>query len=485
KPAEVLPQHKRRAVTLFIVLIVAILAYSGLLVYNAVKKSKNPSTSFVLSNNVYRYPDTYVCLYNYFGCDDMDLEEFCVSSVFDTEGGRSSAVFNPGGDLEQEIATTAYLTDERGWCVSFETSAVDIVDGERDPEDYILLDMYWYPGGNASASTTCISEEGEWESHSESVFVFLRDSDTGILSAGIQVAYSCMTNESSSHVFTYMGIGLTKEDKLNEEDTASYKALETSSALYKDKRTDNITGITSPYAWLSMEIAQSTDSLEEITEINPLEIAELFGNVGGFWDLLLMLWPIFFISASRQDPHLKVRNFKKSVTRGSERVVDLSRRVNNASLEIPHPLRRQPGSRQSNATGEDGEPPPAWESGGVVPAYRQQVGSSRRVSRESVPHSSHRRYGSTPATAVPPPGSSARSMSLGAVTSTSMSPSARLGQSETFLLKDSPRRASRGPLSSAATVPGVGVLGWSGGGRGGGSGGRHLSRDGCSAPLTN
>ncbi|CAN0469176.1 unnamed protein product, partial [Ectocarpus sp. 12 AP-2014] len=459
KPAEVLPQHKRRAVTLFISLIVAILAYSGLLVYNAVKKSKNPSTSFVLSNNVYRYPDTYVCLYNFFGCDDMDLEEFCASSVFDTEGGSSTAVFNPGGDLEQEIATTAYLTDEvtrlllfccfqRGWCVSFETSAVDIVDGERDPEDYILLNMYWYPGGTANASTTCISEEGEWESHSESVFVFLRDSDTGILSAGIQVAYSCMTSESSNHVFTYMGIGLTKEDKLNEDDTASYKALETSSAIYKDKRTDNITGIASPYAWLSMEIAQSTDSLEEITEINPLEIAELFGNVGGFWDLLLMLWPIFFISASRQDPHLKVRNFKKSVTRGSEVVVDLSRRVNSASIEIPHPLRRQPGSRQSNATGEDGEPPPAWETGGTLPAYAQQVSAafldpSARTrtygadDREIVPPSSHRRDGSPPATAVQPPGSSARSMSLGA--STSMTPSTCLGQSETRLLQDSPR----------------------------------------------
>ena len=38
-----------------------------------------------------------------------------------------------------------------------------------------------------------------------------------------------------------------------------------------------------PYAWLSMEVAQETNSLEEITEIDPLEIAEMFGNVGGFW----------------------------------------------------------------------------------------------------------------------------------------------------------------------------------------------------------
>lgn len=38
-----------------------------------------------------------------------------------------------------------------------------------------------------------------------------------------------------------------------------------------------------PYAWLSMEIAQLTDSLETITEIDPLEVAEIFGNIGGFW----------------------------------------------------------------------------------------------------------------------------------------------------------------------------------------------------------
>lgn len=49
------------------------------------------------------------------------------------------------------------------------------------------------------------------------------------------------------------------------------------------KRNANVTGIVHPYAWLTMEIAQLTDSLEEITEIEPLEIAEIFGNVGGFW----------------------------------------------------------------------------------------------------------------------------------------------------------------------------------------------------------
>lgn len=49
------------------------------------------------------------------------------------------------------------------------------------------------------------------------------------------------------------------------------------------QRDSSITGISSPYAWLSMEVAQVTDSLEEITEIDPLNIAEILGNIGGFW----------------------------------------------------------------------------------------------------------------------------------------------------------------------------------------------------------
>lgn len=41
--------------------------------------------------------------------------------------------------------------------------------------------------------------------------------------------------------------------------------------------------VTTPYAYLSLEVAQSVDSFEVIEEINPVEIAEILGNVGGFW----------------------------------------------------------------------------------------------------------------------------------------------------------------------------------------------------------
>lgn len=35
-------------------------------------------------------------------------------------------------------------------------------------------------------------------------------------------------------------------------------------------------------------------------------------------DLLLLLWPVFFIAATREEPQLKARNFRKCVTRGVE-----------------------------------------------------------------------------------------------------------------------------------------------------------------------
>lgn len=41
--------------------------------------------------------------------------------------------------------------------------------------------------------------------------------------------------------------------------------------------------LTSPYAHLSMEIQQEPNSLEIVTEIDPLDVAEMLGNIGGFW----------------------------------------------------------------------------------------------------------------------------------------------------------------------------------------------------------
>lgn len=57
----------------------------------------------LLQNDAYKYPDIYVCTYDFYGCDDEDLLENCTHSAQSTEGGNSTAVFNPFGDDRQEL----------------------------------------------------------------------------------------------------------------------------------------------------------------------------------------------------------------------------------------------------------------------------------------------------------------------------------------------------------------------------------------------
>lgn len=53
-----------------------------------------------------------MCLYDFYGCDEQELEEGCIRSAQSTEGGQSSAVYNRDMDDEQELKTDAFLTDE-------------------------------------------------------------------------------------------------------------------------------------------------------------------------------------------------------------------------------------------------------------------------------------------------------------------------------------------------------------------------------------
>ncbi|CAM9828362.1 unnamed protein product [Ectocarpus fasciculatus] len=216
--------------------------------------------------------------------------------------------------------------------------------------------MYWYPGGQFGNSTTCVAEGVEWEDHREWVYGFLSDpEDPSAISTGFPLSYSCITNTSNTHIFNTLGIGLTNQHKFMDDDKSSYKALFTNFGLHKNKVNPNIT---MPYAHLSLEMKQQADSWEIITESNPYEIAEMFGNIGGFWDLLLILWPLCFVAAVQQDPHLKPRTFKKSVTRGAERAAGVSKSIARAA-----PIGRSSTTRHADAVDgfQDREEVPSWE----------------------------------------------------------------------------------------------------------------------------
>lgn len=61
---------------------------------------------------MYKYPDVHVCLYKFYGCDSLELEEDCTASALKMNGGFTTATFNPNGDDEQEISSSAFLTEE-------------------------------------------------------------------------------------------------------------------------------------------------------------------------------------------------------------------------------------------------------------------------------------------------------------------------------------------------------------------------------------
>ncbi|CAM9249798.1 unnamed protein product, partial [Ectocarpus sp. 8 AP-2014] len=106
KPGQVVESHRRRAVVVWTVSVAAILAYCGWLFYKAAEKAKAPDTSFVLTNEVYKFPDLWICLFVNYGCDEWELEEECVDSAWMTEGGVPNAVFYPRVQLGQEQETT-------------------------------------------------------------------------------------------------------------------------------------------------------------------------------------------------------------------------------------------------------------------------------------------------------------------------------------------------------------------------------------------
>ncbi|CAM9812689.1 unnamed protein product [Ectocarpus sp. 4 AP-2014] len=368
---------------------------SSWLLYKATEKAKSPDTSFVMTSEVYKYPDLWICLYNNYGCDEWELEEECVDSAWMTEGGVPDAVFYPRVKLDQLQETTTeelqieaipentdydsegnYVEDGRGQCVIFKTSsATAFVGQERDPHeylDYIHMDMYWYPGGKFGNSTTCVADGVQWTDHREWVVGFLSDpEDPAAISTGFPLSYSCITNTSNTHIFNTLGIGLTNQNKFMEDDQSSYKALFTNFGLHKNTVSSNIT---MPYAHLSLEMKQQADSWEIITESNPYEFAEMFGNIGGFWDILLILWPLCFVATTQEDPHLKPRTFKKSVIRGAERAAGVTKVIARTA-----PIRRS--STRSRAAAVNG-----FEGQEEVPAWERQPTQQQQQPPESASH---------------------------------------------------------------------------------------------------
>ena len=126
-----------------------------------------------------------------------------------------------------------------------------------------------------------------------------------------------------------------------------------------------------------MQLQQESDSSAVITEIDPFDFAEILGEIGGFWDLILIAWPIFFVALSNEAPNLKARNFRKSAVRAAETVtkVGLPKIMRGLRASSTDDWRRA-GKRQDGA--EEGELMPEWDRA-VAPSTYQQVQARGRL----------------------------------------------------------------------------------------------------------
>ena len=71
----------------------------------------NAPTFFTQSNEIYSYPDLWICTQESYGCDEYGYREKCTKSINDTEGGPTTARYRPGDKDELNIYFTAKLTE--------------------------------------------------------------------------------------------------------------------------------------------------------------------------------------------------------------------------------------------------------------------------------------------------------------------------------------------------------------------------------------
>ncbi|CAM9630378.1 unnamed protein product [Scytosiphon promiscuus] len=70
---------------------------------------------------------------------------------------------------------------------------------------------------------------------------------------------------------------------------------------------------------LLLKIEQAPYSLVGISDDKPLSVGSLLGNIGGFWELLLVAWAVFFVSTrSEAEPEFRARDLADSIKKGKE-----------------------------------------------------------------------------------------------------------------------------------------------------------------------
>eukprot|EP00904_Undaria_pinnatifida_P010737 jgi/Undpi1/6794/HiC_scaffold_21.g09270.m1 len=150
----------------------------------------------------------------------------------------------------------------------------------------------------------------------------------------------------SHYMVTTVTFGKTTRYPLSGDSTTSYPILTIATSDYvdysrSDYSSDTDDGHNDSYAqaddsyargYLHLTLTQGTYSVTDIRDIDP-DIGNLLGNIGGFWELVLVAWGVCFIATRVDIPTHRGRNFTKVIRKAKNIAGKRKRRRSSTGTE--------------------------------------------------------------------------------------------------------------------------------------------------------
>eukprot|EP00752_Nemacystus_decipiens_P010766 g9579.t4 len=403
KPKEVVPEHRWRARVVWASILLAITSYTIWQAWSIYDGYQNPSTSLEVTDETYEFPYVLVCFFQSEGCGWADGSmEACVdtalelSTVLDHEGDERKDVIvgteysncigfdlTKLGMVDDEVPPDeAQCVIDMEWVVTdiaseeveyFERIHIYLTDSEPTEETLSFLPVPYsrvVPNDEATLPLT-LADLTIGKTTKENL-----DGEVAttypplILSSTVFTANNTLTPEpgydyaiGQMNIYITQGyFSLTTVKELSDELMTSWMVTEScgvvSPALIADLGSPSLHGADKgaprradtqykykkcyshdglPRAAMSRRGAPVGAALR--SEPRPLDLGDFFGNIGGFWELLIVLWGLFFIASRADDtPQLKAREFiqpVKSIIRRRSLSVD-SGISGSTAEERPH-----------------------------------------------------------------------------------------------------------------------------------------------------
>ncbi|CAM9958392.1 unnamed protein product [Laminaria digitata] len=260
-------------------------------------KHRNPSTSLTLSDRP---------------CLSFDLSQVDVENRADKKWTRAVVEMswvssdNDNTDTGYRASANVFLGDNAD---EEEYTAVPYSRNQKTSED---------PTYKATDMTIGKTHRKLLGGDSTTTFPVLTLSTTDFVKSKSSVSASSFYYSTASHF--HLDPELFTDDFFRDDDHvhASSSSSPTNASLSAFE--EFVADLPDEYATgtLNLVITQGAYSLTEIKDVNPLEIGKLLGSIGGFWELLVLLWGLCYIATNSYDePTLKARDFSKIAERGS------------------------------------------------------------------------------------------------------------------------------------------------------------------------